>query len=100
MKKKLWGGRFGKRTDPLVEAYTSSLAADFRLARYDVLGSIAHAKMLGRRRIIPAGDAQRLVRGLTQLLRAIDRGGFFFDAAAEGLPSLRPQRGERLHRRA
>ena len=93
---KLWGGRFGKRTDPLVEAYTSSLAADFRLARYDVLGSIAHAKMLGRCRIIPAGDAQRLVRGLTQLLRAIDRGGFSFDASAEDIHSLVQQRLERL----
>ncbi len=71
---KLWGGRFAKRTDPLVERYTSSIGFDFRLARYDVEGSIAHAKMLGRCRIISGTDSRRLVRGLARILRAIERG--------------------------
>lgn len=71
---KLWGGRFTKRTDPLVERYTSSIAVDYRLARYDVVGSIAHAKMLGRCRIVSKTESQRLVSGLSKILRAIDTG--------------------------
>jgi len=48
-----------KRTDPLVERYTSSILLDYRLARYDVEGSIAHAMMLGRCRIISAAQSRR-----------------------------------------
>ena len=47
MSNKLWGGRFRQRTDPLVEQFTSSLDVDFRLIHYDLIGSIAHATMLG-----------------------------------------------------
>ena len=71
---KLWGGRFAKKTDPLVERYTSSIGVDYRLARYDVLGSIAHATMLGRCRIIPSSDSRRIVSGLSKILRTIERG--------------------------
>ena len=82
---KLWGGRFAARTHPLVERYTSSIAADHVLARYDVLGSIAHAKMLGKCRIIRASDAARLVGGLTRLLRRIEQGRFAPDPRAEDI---------------
>jgi len=74
MTRKLWGGRFSKRTDPLVERFTSSIAVDHRLARYDVEGSIAHAKMLGRCRIIPQAHSRKLVAGLTRILRTITAG--------------------------
>jgi argininosuccinate lyase len=80
---KLWGGRFKQATDPLVERYTSSIAVDSRLARYDVMGSIAHATMLGRCRIITPSDARRLVQGLKRLLRLIDEGRFVPDRHAE-----------------
>ena len=70
---KLWGGRFQKPTDPLVERFTSSIAVDWRLARYDVEGSIAHAKMLGRCGIITPVESRRLILGLSRLGRAIAR---------------------------
>lgn len=85
--RKLWGGRFRKATDPLVERFTSSIGVDHRLAKYDVLGSIAHAKMLGACRIIPKADAARLVRGLTRILRLIEQGRFAPDASAEDVHS-------------
>ena len=85
--RKLWGGRFRKATDPLVEQFTSSIAVDFRLARYDVLGSIAHATMLGRCRIIPASQAAKLVAGLKRILKQIEQGTFQFDASAEDVHS-------------
>ncbi|MEK7414222.1 MAG: lyase family protein [Planctomycetota bacterium] len=85
MKRKLWGGRFSKRTDPLVEQFTSSIGVDYRLARHDVIGSIAHAKMLGRCRIVSRADSQRLVSGLTRILRTIEQGHWKPDPAAEDI---------------
>lgn len=80
---KLWGGRFSGRTHPAVEKFSHSFAVDQRLARFDLLGSIAHARMLGRRRIIPKSDSARLVSGLTGLLRDLDRGRLKLDPKTE-----------------
>ena len=56
MGKKLWGTRFSKKTSALTDKFTSSIAFDQRLAKYDILGSMAHAKMLGKQKIIPTAD--------------------------------------------
>jgi argininosuccinate lyase len=64
---KLWGGRFSKPTARRVEEFTSSLPVDRRLLWEDVAGSVAHARMLGRQRIIPSDDARAIVSGLVQL---------------------------------
>ena len=82
---KLWGGRFVAGTADSVEAFTSSIDVDSRLYRHDIAGSIAHAKMLGRQRIIPARDAQKIVRGLRAIEQEIDRGQFVFAAADEDI---------------
>ena len=93
---KLWGGRFTQATDPLVEHFTSSIRVDYRLARYDVLGSIAHATMLGRCRIIPAAESRRLVAGLTRILRTIEQGRWRPDPRAEDIHTQIQQTLERL----
>src|SRR3990172_10939697 len=82
-KAKLWGGRFSAPTDPAVEAFTASVHFDQKLAPFDIQGSIAHARMLGRRRIIPAADARKIERGLGALAREIEQGRFRFDPAPE-----------------
>lgn len=64
---KLWGARFSKPTERSVEAFTSSLAVDFRLLAEDVAGSLAHARMLARQGIIPPDDALAIIRGLRQV---------------------------------
>ena len=46
MAKKLWGGRFGKETNPLVEEFTRSIHYDKKLAEYDVVGSVLHVAIL------------------------------------------------------
>ncbi len=71
---RLWGGRFRGELDPQIAAFTTSLPVDRRLYRADILGSIAHATMLGRRGIIPAPDAERIVQGLREILGEIDAG--------------------------
>src|SRR5439155_7632105 len=64
----LWGGRFSKSLDQRALTYTTSLPVDRRLFEWDVLGSIAHARMLARQGVIPAADAQAIVSGLSDLL--------------------------------
>jgi argininosuccinate lyase len=63
----LWGGRFSKPLDERALRYTTSLPVDRRLFEWDVLGSIAHARMLGRQNIIARADAEALVAGLVGL---------------------------------
>src|SRR4051812_15164204 len=56
------------------QAFIASLAFDVRLAPYDIAGSIAHARMLSKCRIIPARDAARIIRGLEAIARDLSRG--------------------------
>src|SRR5207302_7837991 len=56
------------------QSFISSLSFDIRLAPYDIQGSIAHARMLARCRIIPSRDARRIIRGLEAILRDLTRG--------------------------
>lgn len=58
-----WGGRFEGDMDALTQAYTAG--ADRDLWEHDIAGSVAHARMLGTRGIIPAADAAAIVRGLS-----------------------------------
>ena len=74
--RKAWSGRMAEATHPLVEAFTTSYPIDCRLYPYDIAGSIAHCRMLGRQRIIPARDASRIVAGLGRIRREFERGTF------------------------
>ncbi|MFY9402248.1 MAG: argininosuccinate lyase [Candidatus Omnitrophota bacterium] len=87
MSKKLWGSRFSKKTNALTDKFTSSISFDKRLAEYDILGSIAHAKMLGRQKIIPSADSKLIVKGLKAILTDLKRGNFKFDLNAEDIHS-------------
>jgi argininosuccinate lyase len=84
---KLWGTRFAKKTSSLADKFTSSISFDKRLAAYDALGSIAHAKMLGKKKIIPLGDAKKIIHGLQAILKDLKKGKFKFDARAEDIHS-------------
>ena len=104
-KKKLWGGRFEGGTASSAEAFTASIGFDRRLYHYDIQGSVAHARMLARQRIISAADARRIVRGLQQIEREIEGGRFRFSAHDEDIHMHIERRltekigpaGERLH---
>ncbi len=67
-REKPWSGRFSEPTDREVEAFTSSLHYDRRLHRYDIEGSIAHARMLARLGIATLGVAMAIVAGLKEIL--------------------------------
>ncbi|MDD1768335.1 MAG: argininosuccinate lyase, partial [Methanomassiliicoccales archaeon] len=70
----LWSGRFEKGLSESTLSFTSSLSTDERLAWYDVVGSIAHAKMLSKQKIIAKDEATKIVRGLGQILKEIESG--------------------------
>jgi argininosuccinate lyase len=103
--KKLWGGRFGAGTADSVEAFTASIDIDARLYRHDILGSLAHARMLARQGIISRRDAQKIVQGLQAIQREIEGGKFAFSRADEDihmnierrLTELVGEAGEKLH---
>lgn len=82
---KLWGGRFAKSTDKLVEDFHSSIHFDQRLYRQDIMGSIAHATMLGEQGIISPAEADQILAGLKELLAEIEAGKVEFDIAAEDI---------------
>ncbi len=87
MAKKLWGTRFSKKTHALTDKFTSSIAFDQRLAKYDILGSIAHAKMLGKQKIIPLKESQQIIKGLNSILKDVISSKFKFDPSAEDIHS-------------
>ena len=82
---KLWGGRFSKNTNELVDAFNASIEFDKRLYHEDIRGSIAHATMLGRAGIIPVVDAEEIVNGLKQILADIKAGNFSFEVSLEDI---------------
>ena len=83
--KKLWGGRFEKSTDEMINDFQASISFDKRLYREDVEGSIAHAKMLAKCKIISADDANKIVDGLKKILAQIDDGKFNFSTTLEDI---------------
>ncbi|MEH7096093.1 argininosuccinate lyase [Neobacillus vireti] len=71
---KLWGGRFTKETNKLVEEFTASISFDQKLAKEDIAGSMAHVQMLGECGIIPIEDAIKIKDGLLAIKKLVDAG--------------------------
>ncbi|MRG88268.1 argininosuccinate lyase [Salinibacillus xinjiangensis] len=68
---KLWGGRFTKPTNELVDEYTASIKFDKRLAEQDIKGSLAHVEMLSENNIISKEDAETISKGLKTVAEKI-----------------------------
>ena len=82
---KPWSGRFTKETERLVEEFGASLPFDRRLYAEDITGSIAHARMLARQKIITPQEGETLLRGLRQVYQEIEAGEFAWDVADEDI---------------
>lgn len=87
MSNKLWGGRFGKKTNPLVEEFTKSIQFDKKLAEYDCLGSLAHIGILKKARLITAEEHDKLKKGLVSILDSIKSKKFEPDNSFEDVHS-------------
>jgi len=82
---KLWGGRFREPTHPSVERFSASIGFDRALARYDIRGSLAHARMLAAQGLVPEAEARLIVRGLEEIAAEIEAGRFPFDERLEDI---------------
>lgn len=83
--KKLWGGRFQKETDSLVDDFNSSISFDWRLFHQDIRGSMAHAAMLGRQGILTPEETSQIIKGLKGILADIEAGRVEFSKEAEDI---------------
>ncbi|WP_377889033.1 argininosuccinate lyase [Alkalihalobacillus sp. R86527] len=82
---KLWGGRFTKQTNKLVEEYTASIQFDKELAEEDIEGSLAHVQMLSECGVITKNDMEEIKRGLSIVLEKIQSGEFEYDVSHEDI---------------
>ena len=82
---KAWAGRFEATADPRMEAFTSSLAFDRRLARYDIQGSQAHCKMLVKQKLLTPAEGEKIRKGLERVQREIEQDRFPFLASDEDI---------------
>jgi len=82
---KLWGGRFTKATDQLVEEYTASILFDQQLWKEDITGSLAHVTMLGKCGILPIEDVETIKQGLKKVAAKIEQGDVEFTVSNEDI---------------
>ncbi len=85
MSEKPWAGRFTQPTDKFVEEFTASIDFDKRMYRYDIQGSIAHARMLAKQGIIAEEEARTIIAGLEGILADIEAGNFAFKVSLEDI---------------
>ncbi len=71
-KSPLWGGRFSVSPAGAFERLNASIPFDIRLTPYDIRGSIAHARMLGRQGMISGEESEQLVQGLEAVLAEVE----------------------------
>lgn len=85
---KLWGGRFQKAVDNLVNDFNSSIRTDGRMFKEDIDGSLAHVKMLIAQDIIPKQDGEKIISGLTEISKRIENGVIEIDPSSEDIHSF------------
>lgn len=84
---KLWGGRFTKETNKLVENFNESLSFDNRFFKQDIRGSIAHVKMLAKQNILTDEEMGIIIGGLLSIEKDIENDVLKFDDGSEDIHS-------------
>ena len=98
-------GRFSEPTDDFVARFTASVGFDRRLYRYDIAGSIAHARMLAKIGVLTDDERDAIVGGLETIRAEIESGAFEWSDALEDihmhiearLTELVGEAGKKLH---
>ena len=85
MSEAMWGGRFAKSTDEMINEFQASIGFDKRMYHEDIAGSIAHAKMLAKCGIISEKDRDDILAGLKKILADIEAGKFDFSIDLEDI---------------
>ena len=82
---KMWTGRTDGVTDKIADDFNSSISFDSRMYKQDIIGSMAHASMLGSKNIISKADADILIEGLDGILQDLESGKLKIDFSAEDI---------------
>src|SRR5688572_28445633 len=104
-KSQAWSALFSEPMSELVKRYTASVFFDKRLWQADIEGSLAHAAMLERQKVIAASDLADIRKGMAQIRAEIEAGGFEWKLDLEDvhlniearLTQLVGDAGKRLH---
>lgn len=81
----MWGGRFNENPSQAMEEINQSISFDYKLYKQDILGSIAHAKMLAKTNIISDEEAGQIISGLQKIEGEIESGKFNFKKELEDI---------------
>ena len=82
---KMWGGRFSQGPSAIMQEINASIDFDKRMYAQDIMGSIAHAKMLAKQGIISDTDKDDILKGLNTIKAEIESGEFEFSAVLEDI---------------
>lgn len=85
---KLWGGRFKKRVNELVNDFNSSIRIDSKMYKEDIKGSLAHVKMLAKQNIISKNDSEKIIQGLYSILEGLENEVIKIDETSEDIHSF------------
>src|SRR5208282_2999344 len=80
---KSWQARISEATDALAQSFVESISYDQRLYKHDIAGSIAHATMLAKVKLITDSERDAIIEGLKGIERDIESGNFKFDESLE-----------------
>jgi argininosuccinate lyase len=80
-----WSGRFSEPVSERVKRYTASIPFDWRLAPFDIQGSLAHAAMLQKVGVLSAEDLADIRRGLGEILADFEAGNFVWNLDDEDI---------------
>ena len=83
--KTVWGARFSNSTSKIFEKIGASIDVDKRLFEEDILGSIVHAQMLVKQKIINKKKGKRIVNGLKKIRSEIRKNKFKFNKKYEDI---------------
>jgi len=81
----LWGGRYAAGPAAVMEKINPSIAFDQKMYRQDIRGSIAHAEMLAKQKIITQADCRAIIKGLKKVEAEIAAGKLEFKVALEDI---------------
>ena len=91
---KLWGGRFTKDTNELVDRFNASITFDQRFWREDIEGSIAHVAMLAKQEIITEEEKTVITDALNQIKTEIADGTLVISDDNEDIHSFEDLKGK------
>lgn len=81
----MWGGRFESRASDLMQEINQSISFDYKLYTHDIKGSIAHAKMLGKAKILSKDEVEKITNGLKKIEKEISDQKFNFKIELEDI---------------